>query len=1073
MPTQDQLEVISPSGEIHFYPLNVEKGITNIGRHPDNDVILDNPNIAPFHAILDHRHRPYQIVILSEQGATRLRGELVSPNVSTPVQNWDTIEVDRHILILLEQAAGAMPTPLQPPVPVVAPPPASSPRPAAPQPVTPPPQPQLPPSPTTVPAAIAAVSFGSRQPDVNDDFIVTELAEREFVLDVEKVARMQLTIINGSPIVATFHIVVEGIDPAWVKIAPPQVNLNDGQRASAIIEIKPPRDAASRAGDHHIAIKVTSPEHPRRSSRLGATIHIKPFYAFAVGDLSPKEQVSPWRKATGRASFQVTNLGNSPASLRFEAFDTEHKCNFEFLLPGEQPNSTIKRAPPTDLLMDSMQILHVPVYITSLAQPFIGLRRRTHGYTVNASMLEGAQTQWSQSGQFKVRPIIGPLLILLFLAIMSCSIVGIFNPSIKSFRANGADTARIESGESVILQWEARPFARLRLESSHGEVTAIAEANNQLRVDPRDNTTYSLKANNFLTVIPFLSGFFNLEENVTVVVDPVDPVIKTFEASENRLITGETVTIKWETWDATELVLLVNGNPETLLPSELKIGSRTFEPRAGATDFTLIARNYYRPDGIQRTVSVQTFEPTATPTPTPTPLPIPQLMSFDVNPKQIILGQSVTITWRADNATRIEIRANGVPIGTYLPGDQALHEPERVGAVEYALTAIYDDGTNQQTPKEAASAPVNITVRPVPPTPTPTTKPEIVTFNATGADGLTQGIAQTINLHWTVTGDASNIEIQGLNLGTISQLEKKGSLPVVVNTSTFFILTIYFEGEVAGSQMVNLTAAPPPPPRPHIIYFQLQPHPDPEKVPPAPGVTFIRDTTETYNDQGETITIINRVYEIDKGQTPSASGQLSWNTSNAVSVQLFYSGYGQPLDGGYIADFGPQGTYDNNIIAPGTYTLIALNADGKLAKARIIIQLKWTPVPPPPYNFRLATGVSSSTRPLTMTWEYTDTAAFHISSIIIGFRVYRSFNDPAYPLDWRIVADEAELSVNDISKPHIELISPHTYRLRWTDQAAQCDNIYKVTAVYIDHMGAKRESAHPNETVETNRCVSP
>ena len=54
MATQDKLEIIRPNGEIEFYELE-PGGITNIGRHPENDIVITSPGIAPFHAVIEHR----------------------------------------------------------------------------------------------------------------------------------------------------------------------------------------------------------------------------------------------------------------------------------------------------------------------------------------------------------------------------------------------------------------------------------------------------------------------------------------------------------------------------------------------------------------------------------------------------------------------------------------------------------------------------------------------------------------------------------------------------------------------------------------------------------------------------------------------------------------------------------------------------------------------------------------------------------------------------------------------------------------------------------------------------------
>jgi pSer/pThr/pTyr-binding forkhead associated (FHA) protein len=58
MPAQDQLEIITPSGDIRFYDLDPRQGIANIGRHPDNDIVIDSLHVAPFHAVLDYSQKP-------------------------------------------------------------------------------------------------------------------------------------------------------------------------------------------------------------------------------------------------------------------------------------------------------------------------------------------------------------------------------------------------------------------------------------------------------------------------------------------------------------------------------------------------------------------------------------------------------------------------------------------------------------------------------------------------------------------------------------------------------------------------------------------------------------------------------------------------------------------------------------------------------------------------------------------------------------------------------------------------------------------------------------------------------
>src|SRR5258708_30238745 len=114
MPAYDQLELIAPSGEIKFYDLDPGKGITNIGRHPENDIVIDNPAVAPFHAVLDHRQRPYQLVVVTQENPTSVGGQPVAPNVPHVLNTWDTIELNGHSLVLVEGGSSARAQPAAP-----------------------------------------------------------------------------------------------------------------------------------------------------------------------------------------------------------------------------------------------------------------------------------------------------------------------------------------------------------------------------------------------------------------------------------------------------------------------------------------------------------------------------------------------------------------------------------------------------------------------------------------------------------------------------------------------------------------------------------------------------------------------------------------------------------------------------------------------------------------------------------------------------------------------------------------------------------------------------------------------
>jgi hypothetical protein len=110
MPSQAYLEIIHPNGDVGFYPLDRGKGITTIGRHADNDVVIDQPGVELFHAVLDYRQKPYQLIILGAGGEhSSSAGDVLA------LHPRDALEIAGHTLILFDDDPGAAPARLASP----------------------------------------------------------------------------------------------------------------------------------------------------------------------------------------------------------------------------------------------------------------------------------------------------------------------------------------------------------------------------------------------------------------------------------------------------------------------------------------------------------------------------------------------------------------------------------------------------------------------------------------------------------------------------------------------------------------------------------------------------------------------------------------------------------------------------------------------------------------------------------------------------------------------------------------------------------------------------------------------
>lgn len=789
MTTRDQLEIIGPGGAIRFHDLNPGKGFTNIGSHPDNDIVIDSVEVSPFHAVLDHRQKPCQIILLGRATRTLVEGQPLAPNSARPLANWDTIQLNGHTLVLMEGVAGgatmpmvgsayASPTPAPAPTPPL---PSAIPTPM-PVTVAPLPVPALPSAAgfSALPT-VAAPLLAAPIPDQLDELILTEISARDFLLEVDQSASFEVTIINGSPLVATFILSLEGLDSDWV-VMPGSVNLLDGERATVTVTLTPPRRPSTRAGTHYFGVTVTSPEQPDHRSRLGCTLSINPYFEYGLTDLSPRQQGLSWFRRAGQITYEVANTGNSDAAYRLDASDDERSLQFEFKL---DPHSA-SLAKQAELQLRPEERRSVAVTFNLLKRQFFAWGNHHHSFTVSTMPLQGQLTARTLLGQAQSSALIGPIHIFLLVAALLILIALIFRPSISDFNT---DTPEIISGETPTLTWQVSPFADVKIDQEVGEQ---GRGNGSVTVAPLEDTTYRLTASTPLLSL-LLPGWFSVTRELTLAVDPIFPIVRfKVDNDQNQIIAGESATLSWKVLNADEVIFSANGALETI-PKEQYTASRVVSPQ-GQASFSIQARNRYTTaEPVSKTILINAIAPTET------PIPIPVINRFDALPSPIIAGEEVTLEWNTSGAEKVRID----PLGQEFPPiGKVVLKPEQ--STSYILTAL-------NGPAERKSL-REVVVNPAP-TPTPVPGAPIVDFFtgtplevAVGSDE-----ASNIQLAWSVSGDVTDIELSGETLGRIAGLGRQGTRTVTIeDADAQFVLTAR-NGDLTASQTLQIKVFVPVP----------------------------------------------------------------------------------------------------------------------------------------------------------------------------------------------------------------------------------------------------------------------
>lgn len=1010
-----KLEVISADGTIEFCALDARRGVANIGGHPENDVVITSPDVAPFCAIIDFRQEPFALIVLPGNSLVQVNGQIAAPSFSTSLRPWDTIAIGGVTIIVLVEMAEDAPrsngkiaagdagatviagvSTLRPHDDV---PPSSDVFQATSSPSTG--------SGAGVAAAETVSRLKTRPIDTVDDIVLAVMSEREWVVDAGQPAQTQIVITNGGPLVGVFNVSIEGLEPAWVEINPPSVNLNDGDRALFTLLIDPPRLTSTRAGQHHFSIIITSPDYPSHTTRLGATLTVNPFYDYAMGEMSPRQQTIGYLKRTGMTTVSLVNRGNSAVKYRIEAEDEERKCSFEFQVPGEQ----MRQAKQAEVTVRPEELLVLPVLITPLGRRIVAARARQLMVTVTANPLEGQQSPRSVLGQVKSTPLIGPWLILLMAIIAAAVIILVFRPRVESF---SVDQNVIQAGDVTHLRWQASNFTELRLDPDAGALPSTGN----LPISPTTNTTFKLSGDNFLSrLLPPLKP---ADKSVQLIVAPVLPKVVKFASDRPAVVAGQSATIFWEISDADSAILLTNGAPESI-PREQFIFSRIVNPVAD-TQYVLQATNPFRT--VSSNFTIRVLQPTPTPPPTPVP---PVIVRFDVEPKVITAGQQVKIDWEVTGVNEVRI-SNVTPGDSPLPAKGSINVSPQQTTL-YVLSVGQGDAAIRQQ--------WEVQVNPAPgPTPTPQ-MPAIEFFTISPAQ-VVRGSPQAnaVVIAWSVFTPTTNIQLSSPDLPSpLSNLPAQGSITVQATKPTLYILTA-FNGELKTSQTVNLAVLEPTP--------TLPPPPTATPLPtplPEPAVVFFGAAQA----DGQT----NNLVFVGTSTRPDGSAQqnynarfgtnivLNWDTLNAT--QVIVSGVGA----------GPAKGNSPPLKVAGAqvYELQALNAQGVARRAYVQINLLEVQTPPAPF------GVNGSETGgvVNLTWQYSSADQANIT----GFRVYRSPTGDAN--NGQLVAEITDTKLR-----------------AWTDpQPAQCGLSYRITAIYLNTFGVPTDTAVGVPTFATQPCATP
>lgn len=500
--------------------------------------------------------------------------------------------------------------------------------------------------------------------------IRVRLGQDEVQVEPGGSAQLVATIRNEGDAPDQIAVEVEGVDAEWCAIPIPSFTLAPGEEVQERILIRPPRSAESRAGVYPILVRARSLENGG-SSVAQANLVIRP-YSMLTLEISPRRNVvSPWRK---RALYELSlsNYGNTEQTVQLHAADPEDELVFELerervlLAPGETQHVLVYAQPR-----------RLPV----LANPTL------FSFTATARSVEDPLRSTSTQAQLERRGMLSPL--TLGFVLVLAALLGLWyytRPLPVEIESFEAQPAQVVAGETVELRWSVRNADTVRIEPGVGEFNPTQTRS--VRVQPQATTTYRLIARNRYGE--------QLREVVVIVQnapEPPPPEIVRFYADPPQVKRGESVLLRWEVRNATELILTPPGGQklDPAMPGYEHRPSRT-------TEYELIARNAAG-KAVSKKVKVEVIDPSQA-----------QILSFTAQPTRIRAGESAVLRWQILNAIRADID-QGIGRVNAEEGELTVSPTT---TTTYTLTAYDSEG-------RPAKAKVTVQVEPAEPSPAPET----------------------------------------------------------------------------------------------------------------------------------------------------------------------------------------------------------------------------------------------------------------------------------------------------------------------------------------------------------------
>ncbi len=507
-----------------------------IGRHPDNQIVLDDRTVSAHHVRLERTPEGWQVVDLGSTNGTTLDGQELTYNQPVPWSSHQTLRIGPFALQWQafsgtsahapERAQASVPAV---PLPIVKMPTngrtpatsAASPAPAM----------------ATV-AAATAVTTVTPLPAINWDEISQSAATRmgetlEIALTPATLevapgaeAQMQLMVRNLGNTVedVDLRLLEQGQPSTWMSLQSARIKLLPGESQMVALRVAPPPGSSILAGTHLFEVQAATSRGGMES--ITAQVQVARREAFAL-DMHPRNLQE---KIVCR--FAISDQSNFANVYEVEGQDDSAALNFNF---AQLENATLVQDAPNKLTIRVQpgNTAVLPFTITPKKRPWFRRPERPFPFKVR---VRTQTADWQMlDGQVAVSPRLSLrfLLLILFLLLLMLAL-GFFavNRVQSEARNNAAATATAVRATLAVYEGEAN--------SAQATADALRAAGDIAGAELAQATADALRATLVAQNLELDQVAAQLAITPTPVPVPIDIILDNFSVPENADI-GTTV----------------------------------------------------------------------------------------------------------------------------------------------------------------------------------------------------------------------------------------------------------------------------------------------------------------------------------------------------------------------------------------------------------------------------------------------------------------------------------------------------------------------------------------------------